>query len=136
MIYFGGVSVTSKKKLSKIHRALVFRPNCCWEFFDGASKDNKCGGRAIFLLNQNHQFQIQMGLGAGKNNFADLMALKLLLCYALDKDCRRIHIFGDSLVIINWVNKVQRCRNISLITLFEEVIRLMKNFDHITCRHV
>ena len=77
-----------------------------------------------------------MGLGDGANNFVELMALKLLLFFALEKDSRRIQIFGDSLVILNWVNKVQRRRNISLITLFEEVNKLMENFDYITCCHV
>ena len=77
-----------------------------------------------------------MDLGTCTNNYAELMALKLLLCFALEKDCRKLHIFRDSLVIINWVNKVQRCRNLALSSRFEEVNRLWKNFDHISCRHV
>ena len=105
-----------------------------WDFFDGASQDRICGGGDTFFLNQNHHFQIQMGLGAETNNVAELIALKILLCFALEKKCRRIQIFGDSIVVINQVNKVQICTNISLISLFEEFIRLMTNFDYITCQ--
>ena len=77
-----------------------------------------------------------MGLGIGSNNYAELMDLNLLLCFAIEKNCKRIQIFGDSLVILNWINKNQRCRNLSLSTLFEESIRLLSNFDSITCKHV
>ena len=96
------------------------------EFFNEASQENKCGGCAIFFLNQNHHFQIQMGLGAGTNNYAELMALIILLCFALEKDCRRIHIFWDSLVILNWVKKVERCRNILLFHSLKNLIDSQK----------
>ena len=38
-------------------------------------------------------------------------------------------------MIINWVNKVQQCRTLSLNTLFEEVNRIWTTFDHISCHH-
>ena len=77
-----------------------------------------------------------MGLGTGTNNYAELMALKLLLCFAIERGCKRIQIFGDSLIVINWINKVQKCRNITLAALYEEVYRLTTTFNIITCRHV
>ena len=77
-----------------------------------------------------------MGLGRGANNFVELFALKLLLCFSLEKNCRNIQIIGDSMVVINQMNKIQKCRNINLRPLFEEVGRLMENFESITCRHV
>lgn len=77
-----------------------------------------------------------MGLGEGTNNYVELLALKLLLCFSLENNYRKLQIFGDSLIVINWVKKVQSGRNISLISLFEEVSRLTAHFDSITCRHV
>ena len=77
-----------------------------------------------------------MGLGEGTNNYGELSSLKLLLQFALEKGCINLHIFGDSLIIINWVNKVQQCRTLALNTLYEEVNRLWTTFDHISCRHV
>ena len=77
-----------------------------------------------------------MGLGTCTNNYAKIMALKLLLYFDMEKDCRKLHIFGDSLKIINWVNKVQRYKNLALSSLFEEVNKLWEKFDDISCRHV
>ena len=95
-----------------------------WGFFDGTSQNIACGGGAVLHLSQQHFFHFQMGLGEGTNNFAELLSLKLLLQFALEKGCKHLQIFGDSLIIINWVNKVQQCRTLALITLFEEVNRL------------
>ena len=64
------------------------------------------------------------------------MALNLLLCFVLERNYRKIQIFGDSLVILNWINKIQRCRNISLSALYEEANRLLSHFDAITYKHV
>ena len=107
-----------------------------WAFFYGASQNQVCGGGSILHLSQNHSFQFQMGLGYGSKKFAELMALKLLLYFSLEKGCKNIHIFGDSLIIINWVNKVQHFQILDLLTLYEEVLRLWTSFDHITCHHV
>ena len=96
----------------------------------------KCGGGATLFLNSTHHFKITMGLGTRSNNYAELLALKLLLCFAIEKNCKRIQIFGDSLAILNWIDKTQRCRNLSLSALFEEANRLLSNFDSITFKHV
>ena len=77
-----------------------------------------------------------MGLGSGTNNYAELMALKLLLCFAIEINCKKLQVFGDSLVIINWINKIQKCRNTSLNALFEEVSRLLANFEYLSLKHV
>ena len=77
-----------------------------------------------------------MGLGTGSNNYAELMALKLLLCFAIESNCQNLQVFGDSLVVINWMNKIQRRRNTSLVALFEEVNRLLANFESLSLKHV
>ena len=77
-----------------------------------------------------------MVLGKGANNFVELLALKLLLCFGLEKNCTKLQIFGVSMVVINWVNRIQNFRTITLSPIFEEVCRLMANFDTIICRHV
>ena len=64
------------------------------------------------------------------------MDLKLLLCFSIEKNCKNTSIFCDSLVILNWINKTQRCGNLSLSALFEEAKRLLSKFDFITCKHI
>ena len=76
-------------------------PSMSWDFFNGASQDHKGGGGATNFLNQNHHFHIQMGLGTYTNKYPELMDLKLLLCFSLQKGCRKFQIFGDSLIIVN-----------------------------------
>ena len=79
--------------------------NTPWAFFDGASQNLKCGGGATLFLNPNHHFQIPMGLGTRSNNYVELMTLKLLLCFAIERNCKMLQVFGDSMVVINWINK-------------------------------
>ena len=77
-----------------------------WGFFDGASQNKFCGGGAILYLAENHSFELIAGLLEGSNNYAKLLNLKLLLTYAVEKGCRTIKIFGDSLNVINWIKRI------------------------------
>jgi ribonuclease HI len=109
-----------------------------WDFFDGASQNNGecCGGGVILFLTQNHSFKISMGLGLGTNNHAELMALKLLLLFEVDKNISSLHIFGDSLLVINWIQKTQRCQNILLAPLIEEIFRILNDFNNYSIQNV
>jgi hypothetical protein len=53
-----------------------------------------------------------------------------------EKDVKSIHIFGDSLNVINWARKTQRCHNIFLLPLLEEVLRILDTFDSFYVWHV
>ena len=79
---------------------------------------------------------MKMGLGRGKNNLAELLELKLLIYFTLEKNCIKIQIFRDSMLVINWVNKIQICRNINLFPLYDEVCQIMETFDSIISPHV
>ena len=52
-----------------------------------------------------------MGLGIGTNNFAELLALNLLLQIAGEKGIHNLQIFGDSKNVINWTLKQQSSHN-------------------------
>ena len=110
--------------------------NTPWAFFDGASQNSICGGGACLFLNQSHYFQISLGLGTGTNNYAELMTLKLLLCFAIERNCRQLQVFGDSMVVINWINKTHKCRIASLNALSEEITRSLSFFETISFTHV
>ena len=94
------------------------------------------GEGEVLFLSQNHHYKIQMVLGNKTNNFAELLVLKILLCFVLENNCKNIHIFRDSMIVINWVNEIQMSRITNLGWIFEEVYKLMENFDTITCRYV
>ena len=93
-------------------------------------------GGAYLYLNQSHFFQISLGLWTGANNYAELMTLKLLLYFANEINCRQLQVYGDSMVVINWINKTQKCRIASLDALYEETTRSLSFFETISFTHV
>jgi ribonuclease HI len=109
-----------------------------WEFFYGASQNEGllCGGGAVLHLSYSHLFKMKWGLGPGTNNFAELMALKLLLTFAGEKGISNLQIFGDSMVIINWIRKSQKCHNIRLLPLLDEVFLILDTYSNFSIHHV
>ena len=77
-----------------------------------------------------------MGLGGGTNNFADLMSLKLLLMFALEKGCTELNFLGDSMNVINWINQTQECRHLRLAHVIYSIRQPLQRLDAFTCRHV
>ena len=66
-----------------------------WGYFYGASQNNRCGGGGILFLSDTH-FSLTFGLDTRSNNYAELMSLKLLIYFAIEKECHSFTIFGDS----------------------------------------
>lgn len=78
-----------------------------WGFFDGAAQHNICGGGALLYLSETHFFELLCGLGEGSNNFAELMSLKILLIFAVEKGVDNILVLGDSMNVVNWIKGIQ-----------------------------
>lgn len=72
-------------------------------FFDGVSQNDSQlnEGGVAFHLSNTHFFNLKMGLGVGTNNLDEVMALKILLTFAGEKGVTSLHIFGDSMIVIN-----------------------------------
>jgi len=98
-----------------------------WGFFDGpASEDQlKCGGGGCLYLSTSHLCLIKSVLGIGTNNYVELLALKLLLLFVVEKGCKTLQVFGDSLLIIKWEKRVQICHIAHLVPIFKEVMRII-----------
>ena len=109
-----------------------------WGFFDGSSQEQQltCGGGGCLFLSPTHSFHISTGLGRGSNNFAELMALKLLLLFVVEKDCHSLQFFGDSMIVIDWARGTSRCHVLRLLPILEEVALLQQIFDSISFTHV
>ena len=75
-------------------------------------------------------------LGGGTNNFSELMSLKLLLIFSLEKGCNKLNFMGDSLNVINWINQTQECRQLRLSHTLSSIRLLLQRFDSFSCRHV
>ena len=107
-----------------------------WAFFDGAAQNELCGGGAVLFLSDSHFFVISMGLGGGTNNFAEIMSLKLLLIFSLEKGCNKLNFMGDSLNVINWINQTQECRQLRLSHTLHSIRLLLQRLDSFSCWHV
>ena len=92
--------------------------------------------RGYSFLTVDHYITFKAGLGVGTNNFAELFALKLLLSLALKKHIKHIHIFGDSMLIINWISRKFRVHDVEFAQFLQEVIRLVDFFDQAVFKHV
>lgn len=77
-----------------------------------------------------------MALGLGIKNYVELMALKLLILYAREKGVNSLQIFGDSLNVVNWTRKLQRCLNIMIIPLIKEIDGILNSLDSFSIHHV
>eukprot|EP00253_Pinus_taeda_P011302 PITA_11302 len=115
---------------------LIINENLPWAFFDGASQQNRAGAGISIHLNNEHTLKASVGLGMGSNNFAELMALRLLMCWSLQKNISRIQIYGDSMNVINWVNGKSSCQNQILKVVFDEIMSLKSHFNSISICHI
>ena len=97
-----------------------------WGYFDGASRAHQlsCGGGGVLYRSENHFFHFSAGLGRGSNNYTELMALRLLLLFALEQGCLSLQVFGDSMLVIEWAKETVQCHVMILLPILEEVIRL------------
>ena len=74
-----------------------------WAYFDGSATGvpQICGAGGILYLSDEHFFTFSVGLGLGTNNYAECLALNLLINLALKKVVHTFQIFGDSQLVIN-----------------------------------
>lgn len=107
-----------------------------WAFFDGAANQQSCGGGFILHVTENHHYKIKAGLGVGTNNFSELITLRHLLHFALRHHCISINIFGDSQIIINWINGTATCHMHSLSTILQEALDLKAAFNDFSISHI
>ena len=109
-----------------------------WGYFDGVAQGDPtvCGAGVVLFLEEGYYFQARWGLGEGTNNKAELLALYMLLLLAHEKGVQKLQIFGDSMIIINWINQTQRCHNIHLYPILEEVSQLKTTFNQISFTHI
>jgi ribonuclease HI len=77
-----------------------------------------------------------LGIGNETNNYYELLALKLVLLLALEKGISHIQIYGDSLLVIQWMKGDFSLHNFTLQPLFQDIMSNKSTFSHITFEHV
>eukprot|EP00253_Pinus_taeda_P023539 PITA_23539 len=117
-------------------KPVIIKEGIPWAFFDGASQNNKAGAGISIHLNSDHFFKAVVGLGSGLNNYVELAALHLLLCWLLQRNTSTIQIFGDSMNVIKWVNGNASCQNQIFKHLLEEILFLKSSFNNFHVCHI
>ena len=74
-------------------------------FFDGAAARNTGGARFVILMSPSYLISYSLGCGRSTNTRLELLALWALLSVTIHLGIPLVSIFGDSQVIISWVNK-------------------------------
>ena len=108
-------------------------------YFDGCSKGNPgpAGIGAVIYKKDIEFWYACRFIGDKKtNNEAEYRALILGLESAIDQKIRSLSVCGDSLLVINQVNKIYKVKNPNLYELYEKVLTLKKEFDYIDFSHV
>jgi ribonuclease HI len=133
---FSSFAPSEGRNKNRTIKEVTIEKSTPWGFFDGASQQYTCGGGGLLYFSDTHYYTLTSGLGNGTNNYAELMSLKLLLAFAIEKECKKITVFGDSKNAINWINGTQRCNNIRLANIVEDIKTLQRVFDSFSCQHV
>ena len=109
-----------------------------WGYFDGsaAREPKTCGVGGLLFISYEHFFTFKAGLGIGTNNYVELLGLKLLLTLSLDNNFKKLLIFGDSQLVINWATSKYHIQNIQLAQILLEVNRLANMFESMRFVHI
>ena len=107
--------------------------------FDGCSKGNPgLSGAGAVIYNNN--IEVWAGYSfvdtSATNNQAEYAGLIVGLEMARDNCIKKLHVYGDSLLVINQVTKKWKIKNEELSKLCNYVFTLLHNFDNISFEHV
>lgn len=106
-------------------------------FFDGAFQGTLgiFGARAILSLDKSHYLSLKYGVDKGTNNRAKIYSLHILLKVIVDKLLRKIQVFGDSKLVINWENEKVHFSNLVLETIREQLLEIKALFEEVSFVH-
>ena len=107
--------------------------------FDGCSKGNPGlagAGAVIYYLGQEYWSESFFVGENFTNNHAEYAGLILGLQKAKLLGIKSLKVEGDSLLVINQMKGLYKCKSINLIDLYEKVKELEKSFEKIEYVHV
>ncbi len=106
---------------------------------DGASIGNPGPSGAGVVILDAHKKEIatiSQPLGAGTNNVAEYRALILGLARARALGALRVHVRGDSELMVKQINGEYRIKDEKLQSLAREAMEIIDSFDHFDIIHV
>ncbi|HEV2403533.1 MAG TPA: reverse transcriptase-like protein [Candidatus Saccharimonadales bacterium] len=108
-------------------------------YTDGGSRGNpgpSASGYAIMDLSGRILVKKGVYLGITTNNQAEYLALKLGLEETQKMHVRRVHVYMDSLLVVNQMLGVFKIRNRDLWPIHDSLKEMIKSFDKVSFTHV
>ncbi len=108
-------------------------------YADGGSRGNpgpSAGGFAILDMENNVVITSGKYLGITTNNQAEYHSLKGGVEEAVRQGIKVLHVYMDSLLVINQMKGIYRIKNRDLWPIYQAIRELLGNFDKITFEHV
>jgi ribonuclease HI len=119
---------------SKIYPDYEYKLN-----FDGCSKGNPglAGAGAVLYKNNVEVWADYAFVGENStNNQAEYAGLILGLQYAKDIGIKSLLVAGDSLLVINHMKRIYKCKSPNLIEIYDKAKNLARQLDAIEYLHV
>lgn len=108
-------------------------------YADGGSRGNPGPSASGFVLyDQNDNIVVRKGtyLGITTNNQAEYQALKQGLEQAIQLGCKKIHVYMDSMLVVNQMTGIFKVKNRDLWPIHDAAKQLAAQFKHITFTHI
>lgn len=108
-------------------------------FTDGGSRGNPGPSASGYaLLDMNGEVVVKNGvyIGITTNNQAEYQSLKLGLEEAVRLRIRTLHVYMDSMLVINQMKGIFKVKNRDLWPIHEAIKALVTTFDHVSFTHV
>jgi len=108
-------------------------------YADGGSRGNpgpSASGYVLYDMNDTVVVKNGIYLGVTTNNQAEYQALKFGLEEAIKHNVVNIHVYMDSMLVVNQMNGIFQVKNRDLWPIHDAIKRLAGNFKHITYTHV
>lgn len=122
------------KNQNKVYPEFDYKLN-----FDGCSKGNPglAGAGAVLYLHDNEVWSDNFFVGEKfTNNHAEYAGLILGLQQAKVMGIKVLRVEGDSLLVINQMQGIYKCKSLNLIELYEKAKELETSFENISYHHI
>ena len=127
-------------KSRKIRAAIVpvIDKSTLWEFFYEASQGEPTisGAGGVIHLYETHKISFKLGLGRATNSKAEISMLWATLNIAKDKQIDKLNIYGDSKIVIEWVQIRNNIIAPHLQNLLRAIRSLHPSFETIQFNHI
>jgi ribonuclease HI len=108
-------------------------------YADGGSRGNPGPSASGFaIMDMHNQVLVKEGvyLGVTTNNQAEYQALKLGLEHAKKLGISQVHVYMDSLLVVNQMKRIFKVKNRDLWPIHEAIVQLAATFKDVTFTHV